>query len=128
LLEKHPEESLGGTGVDQATAVDGAKVGRPGLETPGAAQDARVRLARIREGRAQVKNLVKNAGGIILSEDQALATGQSQSLLAQIPAQNFSRLLEQLRYVGELRESPPDMPAAARTEPIRVQIHFITSP
>jgi hypothetical protein len=128
LLEKHPEESLGGNGADQPAAVDGAKVGRRGSETPGAAQSARWRLARTREALAQVKNLVENAGGIIVSEDQAFGTGQSQSLLAQIPAPYFSRLVEQLRLMGELREPPPEVPAATRTEPIRVRIDFIASP
>jgi len=74
----------------------------------------------------KVKNLIELVEGKILSVEYEKEKDLPQSITAEIPAKNYTLLLEKLGEIGKLQKPLPSI-ARERKESVPVQIKFIPS-
>jgi hypothetical protein len=123
-----PHESTSGDDAPRLGAIDQANPGGRGHGTRSAPLGAASLLTSADETLARIRELVKDTGGIILSEDHPGDPRQPPSLLAQIPGDHYSALVEHLHLLGELQQPPPEVLTASHTRSIRVHIKLIIAP
>jgi hypothetical protein len=123
-----PDDSPRGDYALRPGAIDQAKAGARGQGTQGALQGAPLPLRPADEALGQIRELVKNSGGIIVSEDHPVDPRQPPSLLAQIPGGNYTAFVEQLALLGKLQEPLPKVLTANHTTSIRVHIKLVFAP
>ena len=73
-----------------------------------------------------VRNFIESVQGKVISVEYEKETGLPQFITAEVPARNYTALLEKLGQVGELQKPLPSV-AAEGEELLGVRIKFISS-